>query len=95
MFTRPECVDCRTLAPQTNTYYTLIGPIHSWRMSRASQPDGEVLIEWRCPTCWRRFKAAAAITGTYPSSGKLQASRAANSTSVPPEAPAKPSKSSR
>jgi hypothetical protein len=82
MFTRPTCVDCRAFAPQTNTYYTLIGPTHGWRMTRAPQTDGDMLVEWRCPACWRKYKATAAAAGRSPSSGQHLTSRAAF---IPPE----------
>jgi hypothetical protein len=94
MFTRPTCADCRCLAPQTNTYYTLIGPTHGWRMTRTAAGDGTLLIDWRCPPCWRKYKAAAAAAGTYPSSGHIPASRAVTGTTVPPGA-GPPNKSSR
>jgi hypothetical protein len=96
MFTRPSCVDCRCLAPETKTYYTLIGPTHGWRMTRTTQPDGTLLIDWRCPPCWRKYKISTGTKASYPSSGKLPVSQPASGSSVPPAAvPAKPSKSSR
>jgi hypothetical protein len=96
MFTRPTCVDCRSLAPETNTYYTLIGPTHGWRMTRTAQGDGGLLVEWRCAPCWRKYKATAAASGRYPSSGQHLTSRAARAASIPPEDdPTDPPKSTR
>jgi hypothetical protein len=95
MFTRPNCVDCRTLAPETNTYYTLIGPTHGWRMTRTAQGGGkDMLVEWRCAPCWRKYKAAAAAAGRYPSSGQHLTTRAARGSSVPPEGTGTPPKPS-
>ena len=85
MFSRPTCTACRSLAPETNSYYTLIGPTHGWRMTRTTQRDGSLLVEWRCAPCWRKYKATAAAAGLYPSSGQHLTSRAARATSVPPE----------
>jgi hypothetical protein len=84
MFSRPTCFDCQTPAPPTNSYYTLIGPTHGWRMTRTAQSDGSMGVEWRCPACWRKYKAAAAAAGNYPPSGQHLASHAARSSSIPP-----------
>jgi hypothetical protein len=95
MFTRPTCIDCRSLAPETNTYYTLIGPTHGWRMTRTTQSDGTLLVDWRCATCWRKYKATAAASGHYPSSGQHLTSRATGGSVPPADGPGKRSKSSR
>jgi len=51
-----ECADCGKLPPHTETAYTLISPKHAWRLSRRPGPDGGVIVEWRCPECWRKYK---------------------------------------
>jgi hypothetical protein len=56
---QPQCVDCKTRAPETATNYTLIGSQHGWRVTRTRRPDGSVLVEWRCASCWKAHKQAA------------------------------------
>ena len=51
------CVDCRVLSPRTETNYTLISSKYGWRLSRSEGPNGTVILEWRCPACWTRFRA--------------------------------------
>jgi hypothetical protein len=48
---RPECADCKAQSPKTETNYTLI----------STGPDGQLRVEWRCPSCWRAFKQAHGI----------------------------------
>jgi hypothetical protein len=50
------CVDCQKRSPETDTDYTLIGAQHGWRLTRSKDAEGGLLLEWRCPTCWREFK---------------------------------------
>jgi hypothetical protein len=64
---RATCSDCGQRAPPTNTNYTLISTHFGWRLSRRDLPDGTKVAEWRCPACWRKFKAA---TGGSPSRTK-------------------------
>jgi hypothetical protein len=59
MFDRPSCVDCRRVAPQTNTAHTLLSASFGWRLSRCKAADGAEGVEWRCPVCWRARKLAA------------------------------------
>jgi hypothetical protein len=56
---QPLCVDCKARAPETTTNYTLIGSQHGWRVSRKRRPDGTVLVEWRCATCWKAHKVGS------------------------------------
>jgi len=58
MHQRQDCVDCRKLSPETETNYTLISARHGWRLRREQLPDGTLVVEWRCPACWREFKAS-------------------------------------
>jgi hypothetical protein len=62
---RETCVDCKKPSPETDTNYTLISAEHGWRLHRTRAVDGTFLMEWRCPTCWQRFKEA---NGAPPSS---------------------------
>ena len=62
MSDRQTCVDCRELSPETETNYTLIGSRFGWRLTRTNTADGRVLVEWRCPSCWRAYKAARGET---------------------------------
>jgi DNA-directed RNA polymerase subunit RPC12/RpoP len=51
------CSDCGAESPEVETNYTLISARHGWRLTRAFLPDGKIRMEWRCPTCWVRFKS--------------------------------------
>jgi hypothetical protein len=53
----PQCVDCAASAPTTNTAHTLISAQHGWRLARRKTPEGQSLVEWRCPGCWLRYKS--------------------------------------
>jgi hypothetical protein len=65
MFERPACVDCHRVAPQTNSEHTLISASFGWRLARAKAADGSATVVWRCPTCWRQYKATSkAVTGS-------------------------------
>jgi hypothetical protein len=48
------CADCNARSPLTETNYTLIGA--GWRLTRTRVSYGKLLIEWRCPVCWKAFK---------------------------------------
>src|SRR5581483_3512091 len=45
-------------SPETETNYTLISAQFGWRLTRYQGPDGSLVVEWRCPSCWRDFKRA-------------------------------------
>ena len=51
-----NCVDCAARSPDVETEYTLISSRFGWRLNRRVARDGAVVLEWRCPTCWARFK---------------------------------------
>ena len=53
---KKRCVDCNSIPPETQTNYTLISPQHGWRVRRYEK-DGRKVMEWRCPECWRAFRA--------------------------------------
>ncbi len=53
---RRVCVDCNEIAPATETNYTLISQRHGWRLTRTTDAAGRKVMEWRCPTCFSRFK---------------------------------------
>jgi hypothetical protein len=72
------CVGCGKKAPETETNYTLISAQFGWRLTRQKRDDGEIVLEWRCPNCWRDFKR----TRTGPAG-----SRAAKSSAPGPVAP--------
>jgi hypothetical protein len=65
---RHECVDCKALAPATNTNYTLISATFGWRLTRGVASDGLATMEWRCPTCWDARKRAGrgSVSGETP-----------------------------
>jgi len=68
------CVGCGKKAPETETNYTLISAQFGWRLTRNKRGDGSLVLEWRCPNCWRDFKrakpgAAAASPSAPPPGG--------------------------
>lgn len=48
-----RCIDCNMEPPDTKTSYSLIAM--GWRLDRRHE-DGTLVLEWRCPECWHRFK---------------------------------------
>ena len=70
---RVRCIGCGRLSPETDTNYTLISSQFGWRLTRFRREDGEFIVEWRCPTCWKVFK-----------DGKRAAEEAAFTSSFPP-----------
>lgn len=59
MSDRPICVGCGAMAPDTDTNHTLISATFGWRLTRRKSFDGTTLLDWRCATCWRKFKGEA------------------------------------
>ncbi|HTQ44988.1 MAG TPA: hypothetical protein VMI75_19645, partial [Polyangiaceae bacterium] len=55
---RQTCVGCGKKSPETETNYTLISAQFGWRLTRYKNPDGSLVVEWRCPACWREYKRA-------------------------------------
>ena len=51
-----RCVDCGRIPPKTNTSYTLISSEHGWRLTKRVDADGQKVMEWRCPTCFKNYK---------------------------------------
>jgi hypothetical protein len=74
-----ECVDCKAIAPNEDTRYTLIGS--GWRVSKRETPEG-IVVEWRCGNCWREFKATRSVnsTGEFPAASSNARIRAAKRT---------------
>ncbi|HEX8795098.1 MAG TPA: hypothetical protein VF765_29325 [Polyangiaceae bacterium] len=66
---RQTCVGCGKKSPETETNYTLISAQFGWRLTRYKNPDGTLVVEWRCPTCWREYKRARTSLAPEPSSG--------------------------
>lgn len=68
MRARNTCVDCGAQSPETDTNFSLVSAEHGWRFATRRGPDGGVIVEWRCPTCWQAYKqqrqGAAAGSGT-------------------------------
>jgi hypothetical protein len=85
LIVRETCVRCGKEAPETDTNYTLISARFGWRLSRATQQDGSVSLEWRCPECWLAFKQsrpARPVLRSVPAGGAIGANDAPPS-SVP------------
>jgi len=56
-----SCIDCKIEAPETNTEYTLIST-QAWRLVRRQLSDVNFVFEWRCPTCWKKYKLRTGAT---------------------------------
>jgi len=54
---RHTCVDCKTLSPETEESFSLLG-LAGWRQQRKKVPGGADEIRWRCGPCWQKFKLA-------------------------------------
>jgi hypothetical protein len=77
---RQTCVGCGKKSPETETNYTLISAQFGWRLTRFHGPDGALVVQWRCPNCWRDFKRSRTGAGAAGGAG-------GGSPSPPPEAP--------
>ncbi|HTB74657.1 MAG TPA: hypothetical protein VK762_15515 [Polyangiaceae bacterium] len=77
------CVTCGKQAPETETNYTLISAQFGWRLTRYKRADGSLVLEWRCPNCWREFKRSR-TSATGSGSGAPGSGRAGRASSVPP-----------
>jgi hypothetical protein len=53
-----HCVDCSLTAPVTESTYTLMSPLHGWRFTLRVDKDGRRGGDWRCPGCYKVFRAA-------------------------------------
>lgn len=62
MLGREKCVGCAKMSPETNGEHTLTTS-YGWRIRKAFDAAGAPFVEWRCPTCWQRFKAAQVAAG--------------------------------
>jgi hypothetical protein len=61
---RNQCVVCGTRSPPTDTNYTLISARFGWRLARGIDGEGNRVMQWHCPTCWAKVKAAGEQTGS-------------------------------
>jgi len=52
---RPNCHDCRVLAPTTEADYTL--STMAWRCVVEVDLSGKKRAVWRCATCWAKRRA--------------------------------------
>jgi len=89
------CVTCGKQAPETETNYTLISAQFGWRLTRYKRADGSLVLEWRCPNCWREFKrsrsgssAGSPGSGAPGSAGALGRQSSAPPSDIPPAPPA-------
>jgi hypothetical protein len=86
MHERQTCVDCQALSPETETNYTLISARYGWRLSRRRDARGKLVMEWRCPKCWRAYKGGGGDAVATPLSGEMAAFESPSGTRsvVPP-----------
>jgi hypothetical protein len=52
------CADCAQQPPATETNYTLISARHGWRLSRGVDENGQKVMRWRCPDCWKKYRTS-------------------------------------
>jgi hypothetical protein len=55
------CDGCGASAPETNTDYTLISRSFGWRLTRRTLPNGALAMEWRCASCWKKYKEGRVV----------------------------------
>ena len=51
------CTECGTRSPKSATDYTLISSRYGWRLARQRNADGNIFVEWFCPSCWGKRRA--------------------------------------
>jgi hypothetical protein len=51
------CVGCRDRVPETHSEDTNFASTTGWRMRIRVDEKGARHPEWRCPDCWKAFKA--------------------------------------
>jgi hypothetical protein len=56
-----RCCECSAKAPDTEIESSPFLSALGWRVLRKDGPDGAYGVEWRCKSCWKKFKA---ITGS-------------------------------
>jgi hypothetical protein len=85
---RQTCIGCGKKSPETETNYTLISAQFGWRLTRYRNGDGTIVIEWRCPTCWRDYKKAResmpGVDAAPKSADPVTPPRSGASSSTPP-----------
>lgn len=81
-------MDCRALSPETETNYTLISARYGWRLSKRRDARGKLIMEWRCPKCWRAYKGGGGDGVAASPSGEMAAFESPSGTRsvVPPAA---------
>ena len=52
---RKTCCGCGTLSPEVAVGENTLTLRHGWRVRRRTDLAG---LEWRCPVCWKKYKAA-------------------------------------
>lgn len=58
MSDQDRCIDCHMATPQRRDGQP-VSSSFGWRLNKRELPDGTVALEWRCPTCWKNYKAKA------------------------------------
>jgi hypothetical protein len=63
------CHDCGRTAPATDTNYTVVTSRYGWRLTRVTLDipvEGKPMsgVEWRCPSCWQRYKGRAVASAS-------------------------------
>jgi hypothetical protein len=86
-------VTCGKQAPETETNYTLISAQFGWRLTRYKRADGTLVLEWRCPNCWKEFKRSR--NGVTPAVGPGGVTLRPSSTPPPSDVPLPPARPGR
>jgi hypothetical protein len=69
------CIDCKKTSPPSRTEQTLLSAAHGWRLQRTQNPDGTFALQWRCATCWSRYKLAHEKSVQRPAAAALESPR--------------------
>ncbi|MET0595204.1 MAG: hypothetical protein ABW133_21065 [Polyangiaceae bacterium] len=60
----PSCCGCGATPPpddEDSDSSTLLSMRFGWRVIRQLDPRGSMSAEWRCPSCWDKYKAARPV----------------------------------
>jgi hypothetical protein len=60
------CVGCGKQSPVVESDHTLISTRFGWRLTRKVSPEGALILEWRCPSCWSAYKRGQPEVATAP-----------------------------
>ena len=60
------CVGCGSAVETKGISDTLVAIRTGWRLTRGADVDGHIVLEWRCPGCWAKYKVKAPPSARRP-----------------------------